>query len=92
MAFADVGDRLVIAPAHTNELAVTGPFAADVPLGESNIIWKAWAHLRGLMEVPIVSVQLEKNLPVASGIGGGSADAAAHVARAVAPQRQATQR
>ena len=77
VAFADVGDRLVIAPAHANKLAVTGPFAADVPQGENNIIWKAWAHLRGLMEVPFVSVQLEKNLPVASGIGGGSADAAA---------------
>jgi len=77
VAFADVGDRLVIAPAHANELAVTGPFAADVPQDESNIIWKAWTHLRGLMDVPFVSVQLEKNLPVASGIGGGSADAAA---------------
>jgi 4-diphosphocytidyl-2-C-methyl-D-erythritol kinase len=77
VAFADVGDRLVIAPARANELAVTGPFAADVPVGESNIIWKAWGHLRGLMEVPFVSVQLGKNLPVASGIGGGSADAAA---------------
>lgn len=77
VAFADVGDRMVIAPAHANELAVTGPFAAGVPLGESNIIWKAWAHLRSIMDVPFVSVQLEKNLPVASGIGGGSADAAA---------------
>jgi 4-diphosphocytidyl-2-C-methyl-D-erythritol kinase len=77
VAFADVGDRLKISSADSNELEVSGPFAADVPRGESNIIWKAWAHLRSIMDVPFASVQLEKNLPVASGIGGGSADAAA---------------
>ena len=77
VAFADVGDPLTIAQADANALEVSGPFAADVPLGESNIVWKAWAHLRSIMDVPFVSVQLEKNLPVASGIGGGSADAAA---------------
>ncbi|MEP6828175.1 MAG: 4-(cytidine 5'-diphospho)-2-C-methyl-D-erythritol kinase [Aestuariivirga sp.] len=77
VAFADVGDRLEVEPAAQNSLIVTGRFAADVPKGDDNIIWKAWAHLRTLMHVPNVSVQLEKNLPVASGIGGGSADAAA---------------
>ena len=77
VAFAGLGDRLTITPAPANALVVSGAFAADVSQGEENIIWKAWAHLRGLMAVPSVSVQLEKNLPVASGIGGGSADAAA---------------
>ena len=77
VAFADIADRLVIAPAEHNVLFVSGPFASDVPLGDDNIIWKAWAHVRALMPVPCVAVQLEKNLPVASGIGGGSADAAA---------------
>lgn len=76
VAFADVGDRLVIEPAPANVLTVTGPFAQDVPI-DTNIIWKAWRHLGSLFEVPAVSVQIEKNLPVASGIGGGSADAAA---------------
>jgi len=77
VAFADVADQLVIVPAERNSLSVSGPFATEVPVGEDNIIWKAWAHLRGLMALPFVSVQLEKNLPMASGIGGGSADAAA---------------
>ncbi|MDE2383596.1 MAG: 4-(cytidine 5'-diphospho)-2-C-methyl-D-erythritol kinase [Alphaproteobacteria bacterium] len=79
VAFADLGDRLTVAPASANALLVEGPFAADVPADEGNIIWKAWAHVRGLLDVPFVSVILEKNLPVASGIGGGSADAAALV-------------
>ena len=77
VAFADVGDRLVVEPAATNSLGVNGPFAASVPLGDDNIIWAAWQHLADLMPVSRVSVRLEKNLPVASGIGGGSADAAA---------------
>ena len=77
VAFADVGDRLEFEPAAENALIITGPFAADVPKGDDNIIWKAWAHLKTLMPAPNVSVRLEKNLPVASGIGGGSADAAA---------------
>lgn len=76
VGFAEVADRLVIAPAGAKSLSVTGPFAEDVPI-DDNIIWKAWRHLSSLMEVPQVEVHLEKNLPVASGIGGGSADAAA---------------
>jgi 4-diphosphocytidyl-2-C-methyl-D-erythritol kinase len=79
VAFADVADQLIIAPAERNSLSVSGTFAADVPVGDDNIIWKAWEHLRGLMALPFVSVELKKNLPVASGIGGGSADAAAMV-------------
>ena len=77
VAFADFGDRLEIEPTAQNTLMITGPFAFDVPKGDDNIIWKAWAHLKTLMPAPNVSVRLEKNLPVASGIGGGSADAAA---------------
>ena len=77
VAFADVSDRLEFEPAAQNALIITGPFAADVPKGDDNIIWKAWAHLKTLMPAQNVSVRLEKNLPVASGIGGGSADAAA---------------
>lgn len=77
VAFANVGDRLEFETASQNSLIITGPFAADVPKGDDNIIGKAWAHLKTLMPVPNVSVRLEKNLPVASGIGGGSADAAA---------------
>ena len=77
VAFADIGDRLKISSADRNSLVVSGPFAADVPRDEANIIWKAWKHLRALIKIPMVSIELEKNLPVAAGMGGGSADAAA---------------
>jgi 4-diphosphocytidyl-2-C-methyl-D-erythritol kinase len=77
VAFADVGDELNISVSDRNQLVVSGPFAADVPAGDDNIIWKAWAILGAIFALPFVSVALTKNLPVASGIGGGSADAAA---------------
>lgn len=77
VAFADVGDELVISESHRNSLQVDGAFAEDVPLGEDNIIWKAWRLLSEHYPLPFVTVGLTKNLPVASGIGGGSADAAA---------------
>ena len=69
VVFADVGDVLRIEEG-ANALEVTGPFAADLE-GE-NLITRALALL-GVS----ARVSLEKNLPVASGIGGGSADAAA---------------
>jgi 4-diphosphocytidyl-2-C-methyl-D-erythritol kinase len=77
VAFADVADRLVLTRSTENRITVSGPFAGEVPLGEDNIVWKTWRVLNGLRNIPKVSLELEKNLPVASGIGGGSADAAA---------------
>jgi len=82
VAFAAVGDRLVFTPAQAFAITASGPFAAALPPGEDNIIARAWAAAcgiaagRGLSLAP-VAVHLEKNLPVASGIGGGSANAAA---------------
>ncbi len=77
VAFVDVGDDIVISTSHRNSLRVDGIFADDVPLGDDNIIWKAWRALNELFPLPYVTVGLTKNLPVASGIGGGSADGAA---------------
>lgn len=74
VAFAPVGDRLVVAPAGSLTLEVTGSFAADVPAGEDNLVLRA-ARLLGAGRG--AAITLEKALPVASGIGGGSADAAA---------------
>ena len=82
VAFADVADVLTIAPADVVSLNITGPFAGDLPGGGANSITSAWTLLddfsrqRGAPIAP-VKFSLEKNLPVASGIGGGSADAAA---------------
>jgi 4-diphosphocytidyl-2-C-methyl-D-erythritol kinase len=77
VAFVDVADVVTIVPAQVNKLEVSGLFAGDVPMGETNSIWKSYSWLAARMALPAVQVTLEKNLPVASGIGGGSADAAA---------------
>ena len=75
VAFANAGDRLTFAPASDLTLTVSGPFAAQVPRGSGNLVLKA---ATALSEKPLgASITLEKNLPVASGIGGGSADGAA---------------
>ncbi len=78
VAFANIGDELRVELSDTLSLNCVGRFAAHVPLGDTNMIIKAWHALKALgIEVPIVKVELTKNLPVSSGIGGGSADAAA---------------
>jgi 4-diphosphocytidyl-2-C-methyl-D-erythritol kinase len=73
VVFADVGDRLDAAPSDALTLAITGPQAAHLPASDDNLILRA-ARVMGPLGAAIT---LEKVLPVASGIGGGSADAAA---------------
>jgi 4-diphosphocytidyl-2-C-methyl-D-erythritol kinase len=82
VAFADYGDLLEISVADQLTLECTGRFASAVPAGSDNVVIKAWHVLHEILQhreikLPPVHVKLEKNLPVASGIGGGSADAAA---------------
>ena len=82
VVFADVGDRLTFTPSDRFAIAVSGPFAAALPQAEDNIIAKSWAAAQAIAArrgraLPAFNVHLEKNLPVASGIGGGSANAAA---------------
>lgn len=73
-AFVDAGDVLSIAPAERDSLRTVGEFAGalDNPLG--NIVMQA---LSALPRPQGWAVTLEKNLPVAAGLGGGSADAGA---------------
>ena len=73
VVFANVGDSIVVRDAAWLSLSVTGPCAAGVPSDETNLVMKS-ARLLGAAGADIA---LEKRLPVASGIGGGSADAAA---------------
>jgi 4-diphosphocytidyl-2-C-methyl-D-erythritol kinase len=79
VAFADIGDRVAAAPAARLSLAITGPFAgALVENDPGNLVWRAAEILaRRLGREPAAALTLEKNLPIASGIGGGSSDAAA---------------
>lgn len=78
--FTRFGDRLQIELAERDEFSVSGPFAAGVPLDGDNLVVKAREALRreaGAQPMPPVAIRLEKNLPIASGVGGGSGDAAA---------------
>jgi len=78
--FTDAGDRLIVAPADKLSLAVEGPFAemlSGAPI-EDNLVWRAAIALSdGAGISPGAAIILDKRLPVAAGIGGGSADAAA---------------
>lgn len=71
VCFAAVGDRIRLAPGPLS-LSIDGPFAAGLDGSSDNLCLRA-ARLAGAS----VAIALTKNLPVASGIGGGSADAAA---------------
>ncbi|HUR42701.1 MAG TPA: 4-(cytidine 5'-diphospho)-2-C-methyl-D-erythritol kinase [Aestuariivirga sp.] len=82
VAFAEVGDELHFETAARFSITASGPFAHLLPVSENNIIFAAWKAVARIaseraVRLPPVSVRLIKNLPVASGIGGGSADAAA---------------
>lgn len=77
-AFASIGDRLGAAPSQAFSFKISGPFAEGLSSG-NNLVCdavKAYCTARRA-PFPAIALELEKNLPVASGIGGGSADAAA---------------
>lgn len=77
-AFARDGDRLSVDEADALSLAVLGPFASGLTAGPDNLVLRAAAALAGAFDIDRgAALTLDKHLPVASGIGGGSADAAA---------------
>ena len=77
-AFCTDGDRLSAEAADELSLTVSGPFAAELPDAESNLVLRAATALRAKAAVAHgATIHLDKQLPVASGIGGGSADAGA---------------
>ena len=81
IVFAGVGDEVEVAPADDLTLDVGGPFAAALAADDTrsgNLVLRAAAALRARFAVRAgAGLRLIKNLPVAAGVGGGSADAAA---------------
>jgi 4-diphosphocytidyl-2-C-methyl-D-erythritol kinase len=75
-------DEVTVSPADRTSLAVNGEDADAVPLDESNLAWRAArlvaaaAGMGGARE-PGVRIEIRKRIPVAAGLAGGSADAAA---------------
>lgn len=80
VAFTDFGDRISIAPAVEPSFTTSGRYGHLIPLDDSNLILRARDLLAAGSPVEKcgpVAISLEKNLPIASGVGGGSSDAAA---------------
>ena len=78
VAFADCADTLTLAPAPDLRLTTTGPGAQDCGEGPDNLVIRAALALGERVKgLKAGHFTLEKHLPVAAGIGGGSADAAA---------------
>jgi 4-diphosphocytidyl-2-C-methyl-D-erythritol kinase len=79
VAFADIGDEVQLVFGGKGRLRIDGPYAEGLSTGEDNLIMKA---VRLFEEATgeknkVWDYRLTKNLPLASGIGGGSADAGA---------------
>ncbi|MEO1281564.1 MAG: 4-(cytidine 5'-diphospho)-2-C-methyl-D-erythritol kinase [Pseudomonadota bacterium] len=76
VAFADIGDVVEVDPSSPDRVVVEGPFASG--LSGDNIVETAIDRLRGAHpEIVLGGVRIEKHLPIAAGLGGGSANAAA---------------
>jgi 4-diphosphocytidyl-2-C-methyl-D-erythritol kinase len=77
-AFVDDGDYLMASDAERLSLTIDGPFGSELSNNADNLVLQAAFLLRNRYNISAgAKLRLEKRLPVASGIGGGSADAAA---------------
>jgi len=89
VVFADTGDEIGVEPeASGNGLRfhIDGPFAGGLSTGEDNLVVKAVRRFEQAAGIKVAgNIRLTKTLPVASGIGGGSADAGAilHLLRGI---------
>ena len=82
VTFTAFGDRIGLTPAAEDRFTLSGRFAGALSADGDNLVTRARDGLRTALAgtgqaAPPVHIHLEKNLPIASGIGGGSADAAA---------------
>jgi 4-diphosphocytidyl-2-C-methyl-D-erythritol kinase len=82
VTFTAFSDRIGLSPADEDRFTLSGRFSEGLARDGGNLVLRARDRLRNALiatgqGAPAVHIHLEKNLPVASGIGGGSADAAA---------------
>lgn len=78
VVFVDAGDRLSFEPADSLTLRIDGPFGASLAANDDNLVLRAARTIAKQAGIGMgAAITLTKDLPVASGIGGGSADAAA---------------
>src|SRR4051812_3647922 len=78
VAFTDLADTLEVGPSDGLTLALEGPEAAMLQGEADNLVLKAARRLADRAGVaPLAAIRLAKHIPVAAGLGGGSADAAA---------------
>ncbi|MDH3738921.1 MAG: 4-(cytidine 5'-diphospho)-2-C-methyl-D-erythritol kinase, partial [Alphaproteobacteria bacterium] len=80
VVFAEFGDVVTVSPGADIALTRSGPMAGDLPPVEDDLVCRAARLLAEMAGVTAgAAIHVEKNIPVASGIGGGSADAAAAI-------------
>jgi 4-diphosphocytidyl-2-C-methyl-D-erythritol kinase len=84
VVFAELGDVVTVSPGNGISLTRSGPMAGDLPPVADDLVFRAATLLAASAGVtagaaPGAVIQVQKNLPVAGGIGGGSADAAAAI-------------
>lgn len=78
VVFTTAGDRITVVDADQDVFSITGRFAGGLDPAGDNLVTRARDLFRDLSGISRpVAITLEKNLPIASGIGGGSSDAAA---------------
>ncbi|MBN9017423.1 MAG: 4-(cytidine 5'-diphospho)-2-C-methyl-D-erythritol kinase [Rhizobiales bacterium] len=78
VVFAEIGDSLALVDEAPTALAIDGPFASGLDDGSGNLVLRARDAVAAFAgPLPPLGFRLTKRLPVASGLGGGSADAAA---------------
>ena len=74
----NIYDEVTVEPADELSIVAAGPFASDIPCDDSNLAWQAAKLVAAACGVePNVQIRITKSIPVAAGMAGGSADAAA---------------